>query len=216
MHSLSGITIRNFRSCDNAKFPLADFTPLVGYNNGGKSNILDAIRWLLKSSTLAEKDFNDPKEPVVVSGVISGITEELLKNLLEKHRSRIEPYCSADVLRIRRTQPIPGGPAKNIILEVRNPDIDDESAENSWDKNPTGIDAAIKAIFPEPIEIRAMEDAAEDIAKSKTGTTIGKLINEIMQPIEQQHGDEISNVLDGIRRRLDADGVESMAGIGTS
>ena len=208
MHTLSEITLNNFRSCDEATFPLSGFTPLVGYNNGGKSNILDSIRWLLKSSALAKKDFYDSEKPVVVSGVISGITEELLNNLIEKHRNRIEPYCTDGILRIRRIQPSPGGSAKNIILEVRNPDIDDQSAENSWDKNPTGIDAAIKAIFPEPIEIRAMEDAAEDVAKSKTGTTIGKLINEIMQPIEQQHGDEISNVLDGIRRRLDAEGVE--------
>jgi predicted ATP-dependent endonuclease of OLD family len=77
MHTLSEITLNNFRSCDEATFPLSDFTPLVGYNNGGKSNILDSIRWLLKSFVLAEKDFNDLEKPVVISGVISGITEEL-------------------------------------------------------------------------------------------------------------------------------------------
>ncbi len=107
MHTLSEITLNNFRSCDEATFPLSGFTPLIGYNNGGKSNILASIRWLLKSSALAEKDFNDPEKPVVVSGVISGITEELLNNLIEKHRNRIEPYCSAGILRIKRIQPYP-------------------------------------------------------------------------------------------------------------
>ena len=53
-----------------------------------------------------------------------------------------------------------------------------------------------------------MEDATEDIGKSKSGTTIGKLIAEIMEPIEQQHGTEIRQTLDGIRQRLEAEGAE--------
>ena len=206
MHGLSEIKIENYKSCREIDLVLSDFTPLVGYNNGGKSNILESIKWLLKSSVLKNGDFYDTAQPIVIAGKIIGITEEILENLIPKHRNRIEPYLIDGCLRIRRKQPNPGGTAKNISLEIRNPIIEDEQADNAWDINPTGIDSAIKAIFPEPIEIGAMENATEDVGKSKAGTTIGKLISEIMAPIEQQHGAAINEALEGIRNRLEAEG----------
>lgn len=208
MHGLSSIKIKNYKSCYEINLVLSDFTPLVGYNNGGKSNVLESIKWLLKSSVLKNEDFYDIAQPVEVSGKIIGITEELLGNLIPKHRNRIEPYLINGCLHIRRKQPTPGGTAKNVSLEIRNPEIEDELAENAWDTNPTGIDSAIKAIFPEPIEIGAMENATEDVGKSKAGTTIGKLISEIMEPIEQQHGAAINEALEGIKRRFDVEGAE--------
>jgi putative ATP-dependent endonuclease of OLD family len=44
---LGGLTISRFRSCDNVTVSLRpDLTVLVGENNGGKSNVVDAIRLL--------------------------------------------------------------------------------------------------------------------------------------------------------------------------
>ena len=169
MHGLATIKIENYKSCHEIDLVLSDFTPLVGYNNGGKSNILESIKWLLKSSVLKDGDFYDTAKPVVVSGKIVGITKDILNNLIPKHRNRITPYLKNNCLRIRRKQPAPGGTAKNISLEIRNPEIEEDQAENAWDTNPTGIDTAIKAIFPEPIEIGAMENATEDVGKSKAG-----------------------------------------------
>ncbi|MFM4839284.1 AAA family ATPase [Aeromonas veronii] len=37
MHRISELEIKNFRSCKNTKIKLEKFTPLVGYNNAGKS-----------------------------------------------------------------------------------------------------------------------------------------------------------------------------------
>ncbi len=206
MHCLSKIAVRNYRSCTNEAFSLSEYTPLVGYNNGGKSNLLGSIRWLLRPLSLSTTDFNDKQSPVTISGTIGGITPELLANLAETHRNRIEPFCRNGTLGIRRTQVSPGMPANTIVLEIRDPDVSNELSEDAWVKNPTGIDAAIKALFPEPIEIGAMEDATEDIGKYKSSSTIGKLIAEIMEPIEQQHGTEIRQTLDGIKQRLEADG----------
>ena len=46
MH-LSNLTLRRFRSCDDVTIDFQrDLTVLVGENNGGKSNIIDAIRLL--------------------------------------------------------------------------------------------------------------------------------------------------------------------------
>jgi len=181
---------------------LADFTPLVGYNNAGKSNILTAIKWLLRRSSLHEKDFYDASQPLIVSGVVAGITEELLELLEEKHKSSIEPYLDQQKLHIRRTQNAPNDAASKIIFEVK------QNNEDIWQPNPAGIDNAISALFPEAIEIGAMEDAEEDVSKWKTSTTIGKLISEVMVPIEEQHGAAIKEVLDGIKQKLSADGNE--------
>ena len=208
IHCVSEISLQNFRSCISAAFLLSEFTPLVGYNNGGKSNLLSSIRWLLKPYSLSTTDFYDVESPVIISCTIVGITPELLDSLEDTHRNRIQPFCTDGTLGIRRTQASPGQSVKSIVLDVRNPSVSDEDSENAWFSNPTGIDAAIKVLFPEPIEIGAMEDATEDIGKSKSGTTIGKLIAEIMEPVEQQHGTQIRQALDGIRQRLEAEGTQ--------
>jgi putative ATP-dependent endonuclease of the OLD family len=74
MHTLAHISISNFRSCKNVSLPLGDFTPVVGYNNAGKSNILAAIEWLIEPSALAAGDFLDPSSALVVEGAVTGIT----------------------------------------------------------------------------------------------------------------------------------------------
>ncbi|MCX6866013.1 MAG: AAA family ATPase [Verrucomicrobia bacterium] len=56
MHTLAHISISNFRSCKNVSLPLGDFTPVVGYNNAGESNILTAIEWRIDPFT-----FNAPR-----------------------------------------------------------------------------------------------------------------------------------------------------------
>ena len=44
MPKLTWIKIQNFRSCRDTSLPLTDLTPLVGCNNGGKSNIMPTPR----------------------------------------------------------------------------------------------------------------------------------------------------------------------------
>lgn len=78
---------------------------------------------------------------------------------------------------------------------IRDPKVESESSGEAWVDNPTGISNALKALFPEPIEVPAMVDAAEDVAKSKTSTTIGKLLGEILQPVVEEHNDEVDDAI---------------------
>jgi len=214
MHALSRVRIVNFRSCKDETFNLADFTCLVGCNNAGKSNILVAVKWLLRPSSLSEDDFGDPTTPVLVEGFITGISSEILDVLDEKHRTKIEPYCSEGEFRFQVMQSVPGGRKKDIKTRV----WDQGAAENlqeedAWKDTPTGIPEALYALFPDPIEIGAMEDAAEDAAKFRTTTTIGKLIGGIVAPIQDSHGAALRSELEGLRNKLDADGEERPAEI---
>ncbi|MFB8830659.1 AAA family ATPase [Azotobacter sp. CWF10] len=57
---ISNVQIKNFKSCIDTELRLSGFTPLVGYNNAGKSNCLSAIQWLLRKTSLTEADFSIP------------------------------------------------------------------------------------------------------------------------------------------------------------
>lgn len=140
---------------------LENYTPLIGYNNSGKSNIISSIQWLLKKSSLPESSFGDPALAVEVETEIDGVDQNLLGLIEDDHRKKIIPYVDNQTIKIKRVQNSPDATAKDIKLYIWHP------VKISWDINPTGIDNAISKLFPEPIRIGAMENAAEDSSKSK-------------------------------------------------
>lgn len=204
IHLLSQITIRNFKSISNETFELSDFTPLVGYNNAGKSNILEGIKWLLRKTSLSDTDFYDTTQPIEIEGEVSGITTTILGQLPTNQQASISSYLFSDSLFIKRIQPTPNAGVANIRLFVKDPA--NIGTANEWKANPTGLDQAIQALFPDPIHIGAMENSEEDVSKSKNTTTIGKLLAEIIGPIQTSYSTQVQTALDGIKELLDADG----------
>jgi hypothetical protein len=201
VHGVRRIVVENYRSCIRFEGDLSDFTAFVGYNNAGKSNVLGAVRWAIKGGGLATTDFNDPARPASVEFLVDGITAELLDGLVETHRRRIAPFCVGGALRLRRVQASPGGGVKAAVLEVRR-------ADGDWQTNPAGIPEALAALLPDPIEIRAMEDAGEDVSKWKSGTTIGRLLGELAKPVDKAYGDLLTKALGEFGRRLGAEGTD--------
>lgn len=205
-HIISKLSVENFKSIINQSFEFSSYTPLVGYNNAGKTNILESIKWILKKSSLDVSHFNNPELAITMTAVIDGISEEVLENISPVHRARIEPFLDGETLTIRRTQDVPGQPAAQIKLFVKDPSLVGE--EDPWKPNPTGIDNAIKDLFPEPIHITGMENSEDDVSRYRSSNTIGKLLGEIIGPIEEQYGAQVRGVFDGLKRILDADGEE--------
>lgn len=203
-HLLSEIIIRNFKSILSETFELSAFTPLVGYNNAGKSNILEAIKWLLRKSSLSDSDFYDIAQPIEIKGHISGITASILAQLPPNQQAAITPFLFTDSLYIKRIQPIPNAGVGQIRLFVKDPA--QVGTPDEWRNNPTGLDQAIQALFPDPIHIGAMENSEEDVSKSKNTTTIGKLLGEIIGPIQTNYSTQVQAALNGIKELLDADG----------
>lgn len=201
-HIISKIQISNFKSIIDHEFELSKFTPLVGYNNAGKSNILEAIKWVLRKTSLTASCFNDINQPIVISASIEGISTEILDNIDQSHRARIEPFLNNETITIKRIQTTPGQSVAQIQLQVLDP-----NDNLTWQNNPTGIDNAIKDLFPEPIQIGAMENSEEDISKSSSTSTIGKLLAEIIGPIELQYGQQVNDALNGLKEILDVEGV---------
>lgn len=155
-HKISNVVIKNYKSSINTELKLSSFTPLVGYNNAGKSNCLSAIQWLLKKSSLTERDFFDISQPIEVIATIEGVSQTLLDVMPARQKSSIENYIQNETLKIRRVQETPSAKTAEIKISVWS------DSDNNWAVNPTGLDAAISVLLPEPIRIGAMENAAED------------------------------------------------------
>lgn len=198
-HKIDSIHIKNFRSCKDLRLNLTNFVPLVGYNNAGKSNILSALEWFLKPKILGASDFYNSEEPVEVAGLISGITDEIFELLDDAHRAKILPFVVGGVIKVKRVQPVDAARSTDIVLYVEHP-------EKGYQKNPTGISNALKELFPEPIRIAAMDNAADDSAKAKTTTTIGKLLAEFCSAVKDKNSVRIDRHLGAISRRMGADG----------
>jgi putative ATP-dependent endonuclease of OLD family len=139
---------------------------------------------------------------VIVEAHIAGITPLLLEKLDSRHRARIQPLLIANTLQIRRAMIEPGA-AKTTIIEVWDANL---APTAGWVVNPTGIPEAIKALFPEPVLIGAMEDAADDAGKVKASNTIGKLLAEFTGAMEEAHASEVSTALNALRASFDAQG----------
>lgn len=199
MHRIKFLNISNFRSIKFASFEFSNYTPLVGYNNAGKTNVLSALSWAVKKTSLDEHDFFDPSQPVSITAEICGIDANILSRIEERDKSKIEKFIFNESLKIRRTQTSPGTPVSQINIEVCN-----DSGE--WSPQPSGIDAAISRLFPEAIFIGAMENATDDVAKFGSGTTIGKLMREILPAFEEKYKQSIIDSLGHISTQISAAG----------
>jgi putative ATP-dependent endonuclease of OLD family len=169
---LKNIKIENFCSCNGISMPVSDFTPIIGYNNAGKSNILRAISWLLKKSVLTEARFFNSALPVIVTGEISNVQ---LSALPANQQTQLQRYLTQGTLRFRRRQELPNAKASDVKIEVLDP------VTGVWANNPTGIDNAIGVLFPEPIFVEAMDDANSDVGQFSAKNTIGLLLKNAIE-----------------------------------
>ncbi|MBL0311746.1 MAG: ATP-dependent endonuclease [Holophagaceae bacterium] len=206
MHRISHVEIKNFRACLSVSLPLDDFTPLVGQNNVGKSTILDALKWLLKPDARSSGDFADPKQPIVVTARIEGISAAILSCIPEpKHQTAIQQYCPNGVLWIRVTAD--GTTAKSIKPEVWDPAaVEVDGNPKEWRAYPTGLPQAVSAILPEPLFIQAMKDVQKEFTSVAAGTTIRRLIEEIAEPVTQANATDIEAALKTINSLLTGEG----------
>lgn len=204
MRSVSRVDIDNFRSCQHLVVDFQRFTPIVGPNNAGKSNIIRALKWCISPEVLKLDDFHHAADgnPVQVTMVLNGITDAVLDRMPENQRKAVALRLDNERLTIRRAQAAPGGSKRDIKLYVLNP------GTGAYDLNPTGIDNALKVLFPEIIHIEAMIDAASDVAKVAAGNTIGKLLKLITSNIQKAYATELSQAMEPFRNLLSADSTQ--------
>ena len=175
------------------------FSALVGANNVGKSNILNAIHWFVRPDKLEKSHFNESSNAIIIEGDIAGISTELLDALDSSHASRLRRFVGNEMISFRRTMEQPGA-GSTATLEVWNPET------QAFEVNPTGIPSAISALFPEPVRVEAMVDAPEDAAKNKTTTTLGKLLAKLSVPVEEGQGARLNELFGEVGKLFSSEG----------
>jgi putative ATP-dependent endonuclease of OLD family len=211
MH-IEEIRIENFCSCASLHMPLSDFNPIIGYNNSGKSNVLRAISWMLRKYVLQESSFHNRAHPVIVEALVSSVNVTLLP---ANQQTQVAPFVQNGNIRFRRRQDAPGVAATQVRIEVFNPNT------QQWANNPTGLDNAIAVLFPDPLYIQAMDDAADDVSRFAAKNTIGLLLKLTLDRIRannlaalaniQQDLQSVSDHLNGPTRIQELNNLESQA-----
>ncbi len=69
-------TIENYKSIEKVSLTLSDVTVVIGRNNSGKTNIMQAIVKAFDGQSIEEKDFRDKNNPCVVTVDYYGTTYE--------------------------------------------------------------------------------------------------------------------------------------------
>ncbi|WP_374961121.1 ATP-dependent endonuclease [Spongiibacter tropicus] len=140
-----------------------------------------------------------------VIACIDGISDEILERIPDaRHCRAIAPYCRDGRLWIRALAT--GTTAKTLSKEVWDIEQCPENGEpEHWRDYPTGLPQAVSSLLPEPLLVQAMHDIGEDLGKAKAGTTIKSLLDEIMGPLLEAHG-ELGRALETIRHVLTSDG----------
>jgi hypothetical protein len=168
------LKVLNFRSLKEVDISLGDCTTLIGRNNTGKSNILHAIRLLLEGGKgdVKETDLWDKGAPIEIRATLDGVAAYLPLSA-EKHRTKIESYVSDDRLTIAKFYGSEDQESGKTYL------VDPTSGKPGL---PTGIDAALKQILPEPIMIESLADTSEQAAMKST-TAVGKIFDKVVDAI---------------------------------
>ncbi len=192
MMTISQLHIENYRSIEDETFDLRPLSILIGKNNVGKSNVVNALAFLLEGTakTINERNFYDPDTEVCITAKIENV-EHFLELSAQKHRDKIAKRIDKSAITVRRTASADGTKPPIGLL-------DPSSGEFSL---PTGIEAGLKQILPEVIMIEAFKDPSPE-AIGKSTAVLGKIIKQIVAQVAEKIHAELKSAYDQLNRLL--------------
>lgn len=135
----------------------------------------------------------------------------VINTLSEGRQNRVHPYVDkSGCMKFRRTQSDTDDTKRAITLSVYKCQPE-STEEKGWSEDPHGLNKIIQTLFPEPIHIDAMEDAGEDVSRSKRGSTISRLIGEVLDPSNDDIGSKLSEPLSTLRESISSGGSERLS-----
>lgn len=173
MFKLANLTIKNFRSIRDESFVLPSLTVFIGKNDAGKSNILEAVYILLGGGKVEVSDFYNDQVAIEIEALFEGVTE-YLDLVDEQNRTKMkERLDGSGVLRLRRIATVEAGLGKIEVWDPKKKEFG----------TPTGIDAAIRAMLPEPIYVRSLADVGDEL-KGTQKDALGQLVGQVVSVME--------------------------------
>jgi putative ATP-dependent endonuclease of the OLD family len=181
---LKRLEVKNYRSIQDQVFILHDLSVLLGRNNSGKSNVLDAIATLLEGTakSVDDADFLDKEQPLQLNGEFHNVAS-FLPLCSEKNRKKVESMIGSDgVLRLRRRY---GHGVEKPGALVSYDAVSGEDCALA-----TGIDAEFKRLLPEVVRIGTLADVADE-ATGKNTSALGKLLGHILEGVRTKAQPEL-------------------------
>ena len=172
------ITIKNYRSIENADIDVSAFTIFVGQNNCGKTNLFEAMEWFFngtgKGTDITEMKFkHDSNLEISVSVLFENAQHGLSKMTNPKNQETIRKNIG-----------------ENDLVEVRRKSSDDKKRyfiiDGEEKLTGTGFDAALNDFLPrfEYIHTKQYHDS---VCKYAKGTPVAAMLSSVLSEILQEN-----------------------------
>lgn len=198
---IKSIYIHNFRSIENEKINLQDYTVLIGSNNSGKSNIIAALLYFYDELSLKDTDYfccpDRSADELFVEVEFSNLSPELMEKLPEKYRL---PH---NRMKIRRT-------ARKGSKPVYNGYVMEDDREKLLETNFFGAGEVGKGKIGNVIYIPALKNVVDEL-KTTGSATMAKLLKEVVEPalVESEEYEKFSEAVSGLSEKLKGEPVQN-------
>lgn len=174
---ITKIVIRNFRSIEYAELSPTEFNVLVGQNNHGKTNTLEAIDWFYNDSGAYDQIHRkgSSSDSVLIEITFDDFKSGLEKMKNEKNRATIEKKMAGqETVTIRRIiEPSESKKSERKIFDTETKD---------YVSHGTGFDRALNDLLP-TLEFVKTDLNAKDVVKYGRTTQIGKMLGQVVNEI---------------------------------
>src|SRR4030043_915706 len=157
------VTIKNFRSIFECDFCFNDLLALVGENNNGKSNIIDAIEMISKTKVNNVFDFKNKSNPIEI--------EVVFHELTDFEKEKLSAYLEGDLFILKK---------EFLYKEKENGEPDSESKmyyiKDSELKPTKAQNIFAGETLPEFYKVPAVKELKEE-TKITTTTYFGKFLD---------------------------------------
>lgn len=181
---LEHIAIENYKGLANTSSKLDDFSCVIGENNAGKSTLLQSVLLLINGTKLSSHEYFDPKREILITGIFSGLTDEVLEKISEENKKKIQPYVVDSSITLARRYAIDGSSKLRIVTKIPNElkYRDEEIEEIFKGKKGKELGEALLAVYPEVATtedckaVTTQKGAKELIEKYVAGMPAEKLV----------------------------------------
>lgn len=174
---IKSITINNFRSIGNITISPSQFNVLVGQNNHGKSNFLEAIEWFYNGTgDISEiKRKGSGSEEIFVEIEFSDIQSGIDKMQNEKNKTALlKEFGEKETVKIIRKVDDENKAERLVFYPDRG--------KGEYGKPVTGFDKTLNDFLPK-LQFVKTETHLKDIAKYGSKTEIGQMLSGVVNEV---------------------------------
>ncbi|NMM07783.1 AAA family ATPase [Polaromonas sp.] len=148
---LEHIEVENYKGLVHACSKLDDFSCVIGENNSGKSTLLQSVLLLINGTKLSPHEYFDSKKEILITGIFSGLTDNILDKIGEENKKKIEKYVTDTSITLARRYATDGTSKLRIVTSIPNEKkFREEKIEEAFKgKKGKELGDTLQAFYPE-------------------------------------------------------------------